>query len=239
MTRPASLEIGKEPFMIMPVPSPLRRSPVSTPCCELQTANMTFSLADLGAGAGDVQISGKRKRRRVVDPHISKRWQEAQQRHEAYQPHLSAAHLALNERLARESKYGSHQTKGKATEIGLGMHGSSSESLPAAAQGVAVQQPEPADPTSRTRGEHTLEQWSLPALSELRAVLHPKFRYQDAESSSNLFNEVIENNSSHDRRAWAHETEVLIPARSRFLLADMSNFYLLMHGESLCPSTYQ
>ena len=80
--------------------------------------------------------------------------------------------------------------------------------------------------------------FDLIGLSELRALLKPKFCFLDREGADlvpgdqswKLFGQVIENPGTKERVALAHDQEVLMPAHSRFLLGDVEQFSRLVPG---------
>lgn len=71
----------------------------------------------------------------------------------------------------------------------------------------------------------------LLALAKMAGIIKPKFTFEGGPAqASNLFNCCIKNKSADEREGMAHENNVLIPGHSSFLIADISNFKLLLKG---------
>ena len=69
----------------------------------------------------------------------------------------------------------------------------------------------------------------LLALAEMQHIIKPKFRVLGTQT--NLFNCLISNDSENEQEATAHETQILMPGNSRFLMADISRFKILLKGK--------
>ncbi len=73
---------------------------------------------------------------------------------------------------------------------------------------------------------------NLLALADLQTLVKPKFSFKgDDARPCNLFTCLIRNTASEEREALAHESPVLIPSRSSFFMADISNFRMLLKGK--------
>jgi hypothetical protein len=77
---------------------------------------------------------------------------------------------------------------------------------------------------------HATTDWV--SLSHLAHIVKPKLSFcDDPHQHSNLYGTIIRNNADHDRVAAAHETLVLLPAHSAFVMSDISQLSRLTTGD--------
>ena len=76
-------------------------------------------------------------------------------------------------------------------------------------------------------------------LARMKSILHPMIRFSslglhDPGASVPLFDTLVAASSHHlDEVAWAHETPVVLPAGSCFLISDIKELQLLIPGDLL------
>ena len=76
-------------------------------------------------------------------------------------------------------------------------------------------------------------------LAHMKSILHPMIRFSalgphDPGASMPLFDTLVPASSQHlDKIAWAHETPVVLPAGSCFLISDIKELRLLIPGDLL------
>ena len=79
----------------------------------------------------------------------------------------------------------------------------------------------------------------LLTLARMKSILHPMIRFpalgpHDTGASVPLFDTLVAASSQHlDEIAWAHETPVVLPAGSCFLISDIKELQLLIPGDLL------
>lgn len=77
----------------------------------------------------------------------------------------------------------------------------------------------------------------LLSLAHMKNTLHPAIRFpaagpHDPGASAPLFDTLVAAPSQHlDEVAWAHETPVVLPAGSRFLISDIKELHSLIPGD--------
>ena len=90
-------------------------------------------------------------------------------------------------------------------------------------------------------GSSIITQLDLPALAALKAVVKPQFvwtrDYQGVQKPDcDLFDKLICNTSEQEAYGLAHDTRVVLPARSAFMLGDIGDINRLAQGMSLLLS---
>lgn len=85
--------------------------------------------------------------------------------------------------------------------------------------------------TSEPLQPPTTKSLDLLTLASLKKVLKPKFKFAERANGVNLFDNLIENRSDTESIAMAHESRVLVPGHSRFMITDLSNFRMLLPGD--------
>ena len=76
-------------------------------------------------------------------------------------------------------------------------------------------------------------------LARMKSILHPTIRFSalgphDSGASVPLLDTLVAGSSQHlDEIAWAHETPVVLPAGSSFLISDIKELRLLVPGDVL------
>lgn len=93
----------------------------------------------------------------------------------------------------------------------------------------------------RCQGSPVSTQLNLPALAAFKAVVKPQFMwtedYQGVQKPDcDLFDKLICNTSEQEAYGLAHDTRVVLPARSAFMLGDIGDINRLAQGMSLLLS---
>ena len=176
----------------------------------------------------------KRKRRKVSEHDIGAevRREEANKRHADHEQLLLDAYKLFSTWVESSKEHIAH----------LGPSNSESDLDPRRTAPVSQQSPclirdEARQPSPACRSEQpdaAAQAFDLLALSELRKVLKPKFQYHNSGKEVDLFETLLENTDEAERLATAFTTPVVIPARSRFLISDITRLQPLLAGASQC-----
>lgn len=174
-------------------------------------ATAAHPAAEAGVAAGGTEQHRRKRRKKTPcsDAVRACREAEAQQRHAAAEGFLTAAHLLVQERMR-------HQAAAAEPPCSTDVFKHSGTGHAA----LVEREAEAAVPLD------------LLALAQLKHAMKPKLRLLHAPEGSavNLFDRLVENSSDTEQLADACGTPVLLPARCRFVISDVTRLGPLLAG---------
>ena len=160
-----------------------------------------------------LQSAGTKRKRSI----LTKGTQRAAREHEAQQRHLE-----VHEHLLRAHK------------MCLAFHGQQEE-LSDSSRGLTTSKEfEGSLPLAAVHGK-----LDLIALSHMKKAVRPKLTFAAGDVNtehSNLFDQLISNDSDHEHLADAAGSTVLLPPRSRFMISDIARLKPLLAGQHCLES---
>ena len=167
------------------------------------------------ASSPEQSASAGRKRKRVSeDTQRAAREHEAQKRHLEIHDHLLRAHLLHLQWFREQENVMSNQLEAQ-------QHSSQQD---------LVSSPQKKICSSSAEGQEKLD---LISLSHMKRAIRPKFTFTAGDAymgPRNLFDQIISNDSNQDQIADAAGHAVVIPPRSRFMIADITRLKPLLAG---------
>ena len=162
----------------------------------------------------------RRKKRKTTATPDRPREQEARERHAAVEGILTEAHLTLRHALTQDNDAALRQVD---------------QAFDNALQPLGQPAPEHTGQVEAAAADEEAERLDLFGLAELKGVLKPKLQLQGqygdaATNTANLFDQLHQNPRDKEVVAEAYGVPVLLPARCRFLLSDITRLQPLLAG---------